>query len=162
MRKTPNLGICTPSPIIINTCCSATCRFQPQQVQQQQGQLAGRLQHQIPIIPSRYDPRYNVSFTSNKTGFPLKYCGNDSGGVPNVGNLYICLTTRDCSIIFDREALESRSAGISHWGVTSDPTSASLPSPLDRFSIYPFFACTGEIHDILSLSPPCILHWRNT
>ena len=26
----------------------------------------------IPIIPSRYDPRYNISFTSNKTGFPLK------------------------------------------------------------------------------------------
>ena len=26
----------------------------------------------IPIIASRYDPRYNVSFTSNKTGFPLK------------------------------------------------------------------------------------------
>ena len=44
--KTPNLGICTPSPIIINTCCSAICRFQPQQVQQQQGQLDGRLQHQ--------------------------------------------------------------------------------------------------------------------
>ena len=34
----------------------------------------------IPIIPSRYDPRYNVSFTSDKTGFPLKDCGNDSGG----------------------------------------------------------------------------------
>ena len=43
----------------------------------------------IPIIPSRYDPRYNVSFTSNKTGFPLKYCGNDDGGVPNVVDLYI-------------------------------------------------------------------------
>ena len=31
---------------------------------------------------------YNISFTSNKTGFPLKDCGNDDGGVPNVGNLY--------------------------------------------------------------------------
>ena len=47
----------------------------------------------IPIIPSRYDPRYNISFTSNKTGFPLKDCGNDDGGVPNVVDLYITLTS---------------------------------------------------------------------
>ena len=54
----------------------------------------------IPIIPSLYDPRYNISFTSNKTGFPLKYCGNDDGGVPNVWNLYTILTfAREFSLI---------------------------------------------------------------
>ena len=45
-----------------------------------------------PIIPSNCDPLYNMSFTSNLTGFPVKVCGNynggvgnDGGGVPNVG-----------------------------------------------------------------------------
>ena len=81
VARRPNLGICTPSPIIINTCCSATCRFQLQQVQQQQqGQLAGRLQHQNTHHSLSLRSRYNMSFTSNKTGFPLKDCGNDGGG----------------------------------------------------------------------------------
>ena len=43
-----------------------------------------------------------MSFTSNLTGFPIKICGNDGGGVPNVGTYtrtfclrcdgYICIT----------------------------------------------------------------------
>ena len=32
-------------------------------------------------IPYNCNPLYNISFTSNKTGFPLKDCGNDDGGV---------------------------------------------------------------------------------
>ena len=33
------------------------------------------------IIPSNCDPRYDVSFIGNLTGFPLKYCGNDGAGM---------------------------------------------------------------------------------
>ena len=45
----------------------------------------------IHIIPyncaALVNPLYNVSSTSNQTGFPLKYCGNDDGGVLNVVDL---------------------------------------------------------------------------
>ena len=61
----------------------------------QNGQLDSRLQHQIPIIPSRYDPHTISHSPVTKLDSRLKTAGmttgeygNDDGGLPNVGNLY--------------------------------------------------------------------------
>ena len=64
-------------------------------------------------------------------------CGNDDGGVPNVGNLYICLTTRDFPIIFDREALESYLSMSAHLASVIGEGTTAPQRPHECLTFFP-------------------------
>ena len=78
--ETPNLGVFTPmSGASFPKPLLRPAALHPQQGQPEMPTGWSTTTPKYPSIPSRYDPRYNISFTSNLFGFRLKG-RNDSGG----------------------------------------------------------------------------------